>query len=104
MKPNKNTKFLPLSEIGKYTDESKYICTAIVFSPDTENDHFIYCPPYIKIEETTFDGEELYFEVSEIIAYYAKIHAGFTMRGVDNYIKQGEDKLREQIKSLLNIE
>ena len=105
MRPTKNTVFKPLAEIDNYCDKDKYYCTAVVFSPETENDHFHNCPPYIEINEVD-DYEEnntVYFEVPEIVAYYAKTHPAYTMRGIDNYIKQGERKMQNKIKSLLDI-
>ncbi len=77
MKPTIDTKFLPIQELQNYIDKSKWCCSAIVFSPDTENDHFRGCPPYIAIDsETDFKIETLYFEVPQIIAYYGTVHVG----------------------------
>lgn len=100
MKPNQQTKFLPLSEIGKYTDKDKYFCMSLVFSPDTENDHFKGCPPYIEIIENKGD-KSIFFEVPEIVAYYAKMHPGYTMQGLQNREREGARKLANKIKSLL---
>ena len=106
MQPTKNSIFKPFTEINNYCDKNKYFCTAVVFSPETENNHFNGCPPYIEINEVDDFKEDktVYFKIPEIIAYYAKVHAGFTMKGSDNYILQGEQKMRDKIRSLLNIE
>lgn len=104
-RPNKETIFLPLSEIGKYSDPEKYYCCGAVFSPDTENDHFEGCPPYIEISEVeSFDHDNnIYFEVPQIVAYYAKTHPGYTMTGLQNKIEQGRRQIKQEIKKLLDI-
>jgi hypothetical protein len=101
MKPTKDTKFLPISKLSKYIDQEKYFCCAIVFSPETENDHFEGCPPYIEINE--MNGKRLYFEVPQIVAYYGKVHAAYTMEGMSRRIKQGERNMANKIKDLLEI-
>ena len=105
MKPNKETEFKPLSEIGNYSDKDKYFCNAVVFSPETENRHFEGCPPYIRISKVDdYDTDnDLYFEVPEIVAYYAKTHPCYTMRGNENNIKKGERQMANKIKLLLDI-
>ena len=103
MKPDKKTKFLPLSEIGKYVDEKKYFCTAVVFSPETENEHFIGCPPYIEIMLEDETNYSIYFEVPGIIAYYAKTHPAYTMAGLEKRFQAGRQNMAEEIKRLLNI-
>jgi hypothetical protein len=104
-KPTKETKFLPLSKIGNYIDEKKYWCDAIVFSPETENNHFEGCPPYISIcKEDDYTGEnDIYFEIPKIIAYYGKKHAGFTTDGRKRIKESGARELANEIKSLLFI-
>ena len=102
-KPNNKTIFLPLSKLSKYSDKTKYFCSGVVFSPETENDHFEGCPPYIEINTTNGYGEPIFFEVPEIVAYYAKTHPGYTMRGIDNHIKQGRRDLANDFKKLLNL-
>jgi len=103
--PTKQTVFKPLSEINHYCDETRWFCSAIVFSPETENDHFKGCPPYIEISDTLDYRDEftLHFEVPKIIAYYGSVHAGYTLSGIDNYMKQGKIQLASELKSLLNI-
>ena len=105
MKPNVKTKFKKFSEIEKYIDKDKYFCNAVVFSPETENDHFAGCPPYIEIVNVDYllENREHYFEVPEIIAYYAKTHPAYTMKGIENWQKQGARDLANKIKVLLNI-
>lgn len=105
-RPNKLTEFKPLSEIANYTDKDKYFCAGVVFSPETENDHFQGCPPYIEIDEVDdYEGNNtVYFEVPEIVAYYAKEHAGYTMRGKDNSKEQGRQDMARKIKNLLDIQ
>lgn len=103
MKPTKETIFLPISELEKYNDSQKYYCMAIVFSPETENEHFDGCPPYIAIGHVDFKENDLYFKVPEIVAYYGKIHAGYTMKGLKDTEKKGEEILAKKIKCLLNI-
>jgi len=76
MKPNKETQFLPLSEIDKYCNKKKFYCDAVVFSPETENDHFYGCPPYISIRKVDHTDDEIFFQVHDIIGYYAKTHPG----------------------------
>lgn len=98
------TFFRPLSDLEGMTDEEKYICTAIVFSPDTEEQHFKGCPPYIKIESTDFfKPETYYFKIPEIVAYFASHHAGFTTKGIQNYKEQGADDLRNSILKTLGL-
>lgn len=102
-RPNKKTQFLPLSEIEKYTDEKKWYCCAVVFSPETENDHFDGCPPYIEIRSNDEEVDSLFFQVPQIVAYYAKTHPCYTMKGIDNHRQQGARELAQKIKSLLEI-
>ncbi len=104
MRPTHETKFLPISELDKYTNEADYFCTDIVFSPDTENDHFTGCPPYICIHhQKDFNNENvLFFEVPKIVAYYGKVHAGYTMAHYEKRLKEGERRLANKIKDLLN--
>ncbi len=104
MRPTEKTKFKPLSEIGKYSDEKNYFCSAVVFSPETENNHFKGCPPYIEISYTNINKPPIYFEVPEIVAYYAKTHPCYTMKGIENWRKTGERDLANKIKALLDIE
>lgn len=103
MKPTEETKFKSISELTKYSDEDKYFCSAVVFSPETENDHFYGCPPYIEICEVKNSSTRIYFEVPEIVAYYAKTHPCYTMQGIANNIKEGERKMANKIKSLLDV-
>ena len=105
MRPNKETKFLPIEELKNYTDHEKYCCIGIVFSPDTENDHFNGCPPYIQLAPCDHDewDDEIFFEVPKIIAYYGNVHAGYTMKGQEYQRKEGEHRLANGIKELLDI-
>lgn len=105
MRPNKETKFLPIEELKNYTDSSKYCCIGIVFSPETENDHFRGCPPYIQLSHCEHDkwDDEIFFEVPSIIAYYGYKHAGYTMKGQEYQRKTGEMNLANGIKDLLDI-
>lgn len=104
-RPYKNTEFLPISQLEHYQDKNKYFCSAIVFSPETENDHFEGCPPYIELNHVhPFEEDEpIYFKVPEIVAYYGKIHAGYTMEGKRNSKKQGEKDMANKIKNLLDF-
>lgn len=105
-RPTKETKFLQLDEIRNYSDPDKYYCFAVVFSPDTENDHFHGCPPYIgisKVQEDFKDEDDFYFEVPGIIAYYAKTHPCYTMTGIQNNILRGERRMAEKIRNLLDL-
>jgi len=105
MIPDKNSTFKPLSEIDKYIDSEKYYCTGVVFSPETENNHFYKCPPYIEINEVN-DFEEnntLYFEVPEIIAHYAGFHCGYTMQGRRDAEDRGRHMRSAELKKLLDI-
>ena len=106
MKPNINTLFRQLSDITNYSDKENYYCCDVVFSPETENEHFPGCPPYIAIVdiEKSYSSEYImYFEVPEIIAYYAKTHPCYTLTGLENREKEGERKMANKIKALLNI-
>lgn len=103
MKPNKETIFKPISELENYSDKTKWFCTAVVFSPETENNHFDKCPPYIQINLIDNSQEAVYFKVPEIVAYYAKTHPCYTMKGIENHIKEGERKMAQKIKDLLNL-
>lgn len=99
MLPNKETKFLPLSQIGEYLDEKEYFCYSITFDP-SEQKLFSDCPPYIQIcSENDFDFN-LYFEIPKIIAYYAVEHAGYTFKGRDNMIEQGRRQIKNELKDL----
>ncbi len=106
MLPNKKTKFLPIEELKNFTDSSKYCCIGIVFSPETENNHFHGCPPYIHLTHCEADkwDDEMFFEVPEIIAYYGEKHAGYTMRGNEYQRKQGAHDLVSKMKNLLDIQ
>lgn len=104
MMPQKDTKFLPIQEIANYSDEEKWFSSAIVFSPETENNHFDGCPPYIRIDDAeVLKRESLFFEVPAIVAYYGTYHAGYTMACQERKIKEGERQLANKIKSLLNL-
>lgn len=103
MIPNKDTEFLPLTELSKYYDTNEYFCYSMVFDP-SERKLFEGCPPYIQIcSENDFDLY-LYFEIPEILALYGKDHAGYTFNGRDELIKRGKRELGNQIKQLLNID
>lgn len=104
MMPQKDTVFLPLQELDNYSDSTKWFCSAVVFSPETENNHFDGCPPYIRIDDAEgLNDQSLFFEVPGIVAYYGSAHAGYTMAGLDNKIKEGERQLANKIKTLLNL-
>ncbi len=103
MKPNKKTHFRSFNDIERFSDKDEYFCVSIVFSPDTENDHFEGCPPYIELVSKE-DHESIFFEVPEIIAYYGKVHVGYTHRGLENREKEGARKLQVSLKNLLNIQ
>lgn len=104
MKPTRETIFLPISQLEKYKDETKFACIAVVFSPETENNHFTGCPPYIHMTEIYAFYNDYYFEIPNIIAYYAKTHLEYTMQGLKNREKEGERILARKIKNLLEIE
>jgi len=104
MKPTNKTKFLPISELANYSDPEKWFCCAVVFSPETENQHFYGCPPYIEISQA--DGiadESLFFEVPEIVAYYAKTHPCYTMEGMQRRIDEGKRLARAELKNALGF-
>lgn len=109
--PNKDTVFRPLGDLANFTGE-QYMCTGIVFSPETENNHFHGCPPYICITEEDIGGEfmnkeyytEHYFEVPKMVAYYADTHIGYTMKGKESDKQKGRESLARDLKQLLNIE
>ncbi len=102
MKPNNKTEFKPISELPNYSNKDEYFCSAVVFSPDTENEHFRGCPPYIQV--TSMDGEnDFYFEIPNIVAHYAKTHPCYTLKGKENDKKEGERRLAQKIKHLLDI-
>ncbi len=103
MKPNRETEFKPISELVNYQDEAQYFCTAVVFSPETENDHFDKCPPYIQINSVDDSKNAFFFEIPQIIAYYAKTHPCYTMQGIKNNIAKGERQMARKIKDLLDI-
>lgn len=102
MLPQPKTKFLPISELDNYKDSDKYFCSAVVFSPETENNHFHNCPPYITIcEVDDIMAEEIYFEIPKIVAYYAKTHSCYTMEGMKRQREQGERDFKIKLKQLL---
>lgn len=103
MRPTRETKFLPLTEINKFSDKKDWFCSAVVFSPETENDHFVGCPPYIQISAQNCIDDDVFFEVPEIVAYYAKTHPCYTMKGKENDVKRGERQMAQKIKQLLDI-
>lgn len=103
MMPTSKTVFLPIQELANYSDKSKYFCSAIVFSPETENNHFHGCPPYIRLDDVAGTEESIYFKVPVIIAYYGYAHAGYTMAGADRKVQEGEKNLANKIKTLLDI-
>ena len=103
-RPTSKTIFKNLSQIDHYKDDKKYYCSAVVFSPDTENEHFSGCPPYIRICKVSgLDSDDIYFKVPEIVAYYAKTHPGYTMAGIKKHEERGRRQLAEELKRLLNI-
>ncbi len=102
MMPYKNTEFKSITELEKYAEGTEYFCNAVVFSPETENNHFDGCPPYIQI--MSMDGENsFYFKIPEIVAYYAKTHPCYTHVGKENDKKEGARELAKKIKRLLDI-
>lgn len=103
--PDFKTKFLSISELDNYSDKDKFYCSAVVFSPETENNHGSGCPPYIELNHVNpHDGEEpIYFKVPEIVAYYAKTHPCYTMKGSEERKQQGRRELANDIKRLLDI-
>ena len=101
--PNRDTKFKPIEDLSLYSNSEKYFCNGVVFSPETENNHFDGCPPYIEISECYHTNKTYYFEIPEIVAYYAKTHPCYTMQGIENHRKQGARNLANKIRDLLNI-
>lgn len=102
MRPTKKTHFRSFNDIERFSNKDEYFCTSIVFSPDTENDHFDGCPPYIEI--VSIEGcESFFFKVPEIIAYYGTQHAGYTHKGLDRREQEGARKLSNKLKSLLDL-
>lgn len=101
MKSRSEDEFLPLSQIEEYTQQG-YYCSAIVFSPETENDHFLGCPPYIRLSKG--HRTHLYFRVPDAIAYYGKVHAGYTMEGRKEAAKRGRDEFKAELREMLGIE
>ena len=93
---------MPIEELNKYSNSDEFYCCAVVFSPETENDHFHGCPPYIEIGTVKGD-ESFFFKVPEIVAYYAKTHPGYTMQGIEKRRKQGERDMANKIKALLSM-
>ena len=104
MKPTRDTVFKPISELADYSDSEKYFCFAVVFSPETENDHFYGCPPYIGIGHNDYSEEEIYFEIPVIVAYYAKTHPGYTLAGLERRENEGARKFKNELKRLLDID
>lgn len=103
MIPQKGTNFKPISELIHYSDKELWFCTGVVFSPETENNHFEGCPPYIHLGSVNCDEDDVFFEVPEIVAYYAKTHPCYTMAGIKGHIKQGEREMALKIKRLLDL-
>ena len=104
MRPTKNTEFLPLSKIDLYCNDTDYFCHEINFDPSYRNECFEGCPPYILICNSYFSKvTDLYFEIPKIIAYYAKVHAGYTYEGRNKCIEEGKRLLSRDLKQLLNI-
>ena len=106
MRPNRFTKFKPISELENYVDSKKYFCSDIEFAPEEDKGSFTGCPPYISIDETDDleYNKTLYFKIPEIVAYYAKKHAGYTSRGRDQIEDQGRRQLIRDIKLLLKLD
>ena len=103
MLPNRDTEFLPFSKMAQYTNEEEYFCTAIVFSPETENNHFHNCPPYIHLQGVEdYETDGLYFEVPYIVAYYGKTHPCYTMQGNENNRRQGAHDFKLKLKRLFD--
>lgn len=102
-RPNSKTEFKPISELANYSDPEKWFCAGVVFSPETENEHFHGCPPYIEINDVRLGGISIYFEVPEIVAYYAKTHAGYTHAGIKRYKEQGAAEIKREIARLLKV-
>lgn len=102
MMPNKQTEFLPLASLIEY-EAAGYFCSGIVFSPDTENDHFHGCPPYIRMSASD-SREEVFFRVPDAVAYYGTKHAGYTMKGRERAVERGRKQLAGELRDLLYIE
>lgn len=102
MLPTKETVFLPLTRIEKFCQDG-YDCCAVVFSPETENNHFPGCPPYISLFRLQ-DDSQYYFEIPKAIAYYGAVHAGYTMKGRERAVERGRLEMQDEIKALLGIE
>ena len=45
-----------------------------------------------------------YFEIPEIVAYYGVVHPRYTYKGIEDHKKQGEQRLQQKIKDLLDID
>lgn len=101
--PSTNTVFLPLAQLQEYEDKG-YYCRAIVFSPETENNHFEGCPPYICMVAPDHKAYgHLFFEVPKSVAYYGSKHAGYTMAGKRNSEAEGRRALQRELCDLLGI-
>ena len=96
--------------MSKYTDEKRYFCNHVCFSPEEDQIDFYdepgtYPPPFIEIiEDNTGIKIKTYrFEIPKIVAYYAKTHPGFTYAGLDRQKKEGERLFKLKLKNLLDF-
>jgi hypothetical protein len=101
MLPDQNTEFLDIAQIAEYETQG-YFCIAIVFSPETENNHFRGCPPYIGLSHQD-TLQDVFFRVPNSVAYYGKTHAGYTMRGRDKAVEHGKHILQCELAQLLGL-
>lgn len=78
-------------EILDYLDTNKYFCNRIVF----DYDHYKFKEPYIELAkvEGIFSSDEVYyFKIPEILAYYARVHQGWTATGREAVKDEGQER------------
>jgi len=107
MKPSRTNRFQPIEELAKYTDKEKYFCQMVSFSPeedgiDFHDDPGHYPPPFIEVG-MIHSVDILYFEIPEIVAYYAVQHPGYTYAGLEQREEAGARKLKIELKNLLTL-
>jgi len=107
MKPSRTDSFLIISELVNYIDSEKYFCNHVSFSPeedgiDFHDDPGKYPPPFIEIRVHS-SGDIIYFEIPEIVAYYAAKHPGYTYTGLEQREEEGARKLKIELKNLLEV-
>jgi len=92
----------PFKDMDKYSGP-EYYCTAIYFNPTEDNRLFHECPPYCVLHHEKCLDTDIFVEIPAPIAYYARVHAGYTKSGRKQQEEYGKHQIRDSLKKILDI-